>query len=272
LQPEQQRIVQWQPVQDILQHWGRFNFLGRVYDPFFGGPVGNFGTLYLLAQLGVPRMPELEQVCENLLETGRNENGYFSPGKLRDSPWLCYTGMALKLLAHFGYDNDLQVRATHAALLHAVLLRPEVLNCPMVGGPCPSGLVKVLDALLCLPPQERTSDDEEAIAVLCEQLLNTPYDWIKKDADWLRPAFPRYYDADLLELCRVLGQTSYRTHPRFAGLVARMVGLQTEQGRWLKARATPALAVERILQPSRWLTFEAVYTLILRYGDTTYAT
>lgn len=271
LHAEQQRIVQWPPIQEILQHWNRYHFWGRAYDPYYGSQVGNFGTLYLLAQLGMPRRPELASVCENLIETGRAEDERFTPGKTRASPWLCYTGMALRSLWHFGYGDDLRVRAARAALLQVILLRPELLDCPMVNGSCRSGLVKALDALLCLPLAQRTSADEEAIATLCEQLLNAPYDWAKQDAAWLRPTFPRYYDADLLELCHILAQTSYRTHPRFAGLVEHLLALQTDQGRWCKTKTTPALFVERILQPSRWLTFEAVHTLILCYGDTMYA-
>ncbi len=269
---EQQAIGTWAPVQEIVQHWNRYNFWGRNYAPYYGGPVGNFGTLYLFAQLGTPLFPELEPVCENLLDVGRFEDGRFIPEMHRAAPWLCYTGMALRLLYHFGYGADSRVISAHAALVYAILFRPELLGCPMLGGPCRSGLVKALDALLHVPPAQRTADNDAAIEALSEQLLAHAYDWGGQDADWLALSFPRYYDADVLELCHVLAQTPYRTQGRFEELVQRMLALQNAQGRWRKSRATPAFSVERIQHPSRWLTYEAVHTLTLTYGDTVYAT
>jgi len=271
LAAERTRVLQWEPVQDLLQHWNRFNFWGRVYDPYFGSEVSNFGTLHLLGQMAVPRFPELEPVCENLLDIGRHGDGRFSPEDARAAPWLCYTGMALKALHHFGYDEDLRVQSARAALIQSIVLQPELLDCPMVGGSCRSGLVKALDALLSIPADRRTAEDEDAVGILAEQLLNDAYDWEGRDADWLLPTFPRYYDSDVVELCHVLSQTPSRTHHRFEELVQHMVSLQTNQGRWRKMRATPALSVERIYHPSRWLTYEAVHTLMSVYGDSVYA-
>lgn len=268
---EQQRLLDWAPVQTIFQHWNRFNFWGRVYDPYFGGPVSNFGTLHMLAQLGVPLIPELEPVCENLLEVGRSEDGRFSPQRSFSAPWVCYTGMALKLLWHFGYGNDPRAVSTLATLRQAVLLQPGTLECPMVGGICPSGLVKALDAILSIPPDSRAADDDAAIDALAERLVGRLYDWEGRDSDLLTPTFPRYYDSDLVELCHILSHTNSHTHYRFRDLLQRLLALQTDQGRWCKTLATPALPLERIYHPSRWLTYEAIHTMILLYGDTTYA-
>ena len=60
-------------------------------------------------------------------------------------------------------------------------------------------------------------------------------------------------------------------HIRLEELVRRILLLQDEEGRWIKAESTPAFTVERIHQPSRWLTLEAVHTLTLIYGDMIYA-
>jgi hypothetical protein len=53
-----------------------------------------------------------------------------------------------------------------------------------------------------------------------------------------------------------------------------MVTLQTSQGRWpMKYSASGRLDnIESLHQPSRWLTWEAVHTLMLVYGGNTYAT
>ena len=59
---------------------------------------------------------------------------------------------------------------------------------------------------------------------------------------------------------------------RLREFAARLETLQDEEGRWHKTRlAANDMQIERIFQPSRWLTFEAVHTLMLIYGGNTYA-
>ncbi len=271
LDEEYARLLAWTPIVALREHWNRVNFWGREADPYFGGALGNFGTLYLLTQLGVPRFPEVEPVCENLLDRGRSDDGRFAPTGISGLPWLCYTGMALQIMQHFGYGNDLRARSARLALLQAILLRPETLACPIAGGDCAHGLVKALAGLLSIPAEQREASETQAMAIVGEWLISYPYDFDRRDAEWLQPTFPRYYRSDLLELCHVLAQTPYHAHPRFQGLLRRMLELQTAEGRWNKQRATPALTEERIQHPSRWLTFEAVHTLTLAYGDDIYA-
>lgn len=271
LQEDGARLLAWSPIKVLREHWNSVNFWGRENNPYFGGLMGNFGTLYFLSQLDVPLFAEVEPACENLLNKGRRTDGRFSPEEAVAAPWLCYTGMALQMLWHFGFGNDLRTRSATIALTQTVLLRPELLACPIAGGDCHHGWVKALAALIQIPAAQRTVDDEAAIDVLSERLIDYPYDFGRGDAEWLRPAFPRYYRADLLELCRVLAKTPYRTHHRFQELLQRMLALQTDEGRWCKMQPTPAISEERIHHPSRWLTFEAIHALTLTYGDQSYA-
>ena len=231
----------------------------------------NFGTLYLFSQMATPLFPEIVPACENLLNMGRSGDGRFATEDNQSAAWLCYTGIALHVMWHFGFGNDLRARSALLALVQTVLLRPELLECPIASGGCAHGLVKALAALLSIPREQRDADIEAAMAVLGERLINYAYDFDKHDAEWLRPGFPRYYRSDLVELCHTLAQTPYQKHPRFDGLLRRLLALQTPEGRWNKMRATPALAEERIHHPSRWLTFEAIHTLTMTYGDTIYA-
>jgi hypothetical protein len=129
-----------------------------------------------------------------------------------------------------------------------------------------------LGALISSPPDQRTSDDREAIDVLCDYLLDRTFTWVARADDWVLPRFPRYYDADLIEFCHVLAHTRYREHPTFRAGLRAMVELQNEMGRWPKMKTTPVLQEERIHRPSRWLTYEAVHALALTFGDKTYAT
>lgn len=272
LAEDRARLLAWTPITTLREHWNPVNFWGREGDPYFGGAMGNFGTLYLFSQMAVPLFPEVSPACENLLDRGRSDDGRFMLEGVPTAPWLCYTGMALQIMEHFGYGNDLRARSAELALIQTILLRPEQLKCPIANGSCPHGLVKALAGLLSMPAEQRTSDEEQALAVLGEHLINYPYDFGRHDTEWLQPAFPRYYRSDLVELCHVLAQTPSRTHPRFQVLLRQMLMLQNAEGRWNKSRPTPPLSEERIHRPSRWLTFEAIHTLTLIYGDDIYAT
>ena len=54
------RILAWAPIVSLRRHWVPTNYWGRAASPYYGGPVGNFGTLFLLAQVGAPRFGEID--------------------------------------------------------------------------------------------------------------------------------------------------------------------------------------------------------------------
>ncbi|MCU0520127.1 MAG: hypothetical protein MUF84_05485 [Anaerolineae bacterium] len=268
---EQQALLAWEPVARLRRHWDPMHFWGRAESPYYGGPVGNFGTLYLLTQMGVARFPEVEPVCENLLANGRREDGHYAPQGGGAAPWHCYAGMALHILTHFGYGDDPRVVSAWQALAATMREDPDHLGCVMADRACRAGAVKALAALIHCNTESPGGVDTATMGLLCEYLLAHAYDIAGEDADWAKPRFPRFYDTDLIELCHVLAHTAYRTHPTSQRLLRHMLDLQDADGRWHKEKVTPALAEERIFQPSRWLTFEAVHALVLTYGDALYA-
>jgi hypothetical protein len=283
LQEEQARILAWAPVAMLRRHWVPINFWGRAASPYYGGPMGNFGTLFLLTQLGTPRISETDAVCENLLERGRMPDGSFAPGDKTAAPWLAYTGIALQILTHFGYENDPRTQQTWDVLTQTVQKHPDTLGCTLAGRGCRAAAVKALGALVHRDRDRPLESDAETIEILCTYLLSHTYEWGGQDIDWTLPRFPRYYETDLVELTHMLAHTEHRSDPECRQVIQRMVdlaspvgsanpmGSRDPSGRWIKAKTTPALSEERILQPSRWLTFEAVHALILIYGDEIYA-
>jgi len=265
-------LLAWEPVQAIIARAKPGSFWGREENPYFGGPIGTFGTLATLAQLSVPTFPQARAACGNLFEHGHLPDGRFAPQEPGPLTWLCYTGMALKILCHFGFKNDPRTHATSAALAHIVNHKPEQLTCKIAGGNCMAGTLKSLVGLLSLPAHQRTAEEAAAITALTEQLLDYPFDFKKREAAWLQLHFPRYYESDLLELCRVLASTLPPDHPRLQMLVKKLLTYQTAEGRWIKTTQGPSdIQVERPERPSRWLTFEAVHTLVMVYGSNTYA-
>lgn len=270
LSAERQALLEWAPVRTLLAQGDAFNFWGRAYDPYYGGPLGTLGTLYTLAQLGVPPFPLLPAACENLLTQGRQPDGRFAPPAMTTAPWLCYTGMALTTLWHFGYGDDPRTRSAQAALSMAIQ-GDEPLRCPLANGPCTWGLTKALSGLLSIPSDQRLPAEEAAIARLTEMLVLHPHDFAGRDAAWLQLGYPRYYESDVVELAFLLAQTDWRTHPRFRELLQRVAALQNEEGRWCKGRVAPGFQVERPPHPSRWLTLQAIQAFMLTYGGNTYA-
>jgi hypothetical protein len=270
LREEQERILDWSPVKLLRSHWDPVNLWGRSQAPYFGGPVGNFGSLHMLQQIGASRFPEVQIACESLLSAGMIEEGIFSPEKNAAAPWLCYTGIALSIMYQFGFGEDSRTLGARDTMVDTILRKPEKLSCAMVRGECRDGLVKALNALLHLPDSQRNHTEELAIDTLCDKLISYKYDFSGEDAEWILPRFPRYYESDIVELCHVLAHTIYRYDPRLLALLQPLLALQNTDGKWSKARSTPSLSVERIQQPSRWLTYEAIHTLTLVYGDDIY--
>ena len=270
LSEEQERILDWEPIKQLRSHWDPVNHWGRTRAPYFGGPVGSFGSLHMLQQIGAPLFPEAQATCEALLSAGMIEEGVFAPEKDAAAPWLCYTGIALNIMNHFGYGDDPRTLGACKIMVHAILNEPGKLMCKMVRGECRDGLVKALNALLHLPDAQRSSDVEAAINNLCDKLISYDYDFTGEDAEWAQPRYPRYYESDLLELCHVLAHTNYRSDTRLVRLLQSLLALQNSEGKWCKARSTLSLSVERIQQPSRWLTYEAIHTLTSVYGDDIY--
>lgn len=271
LQDEQARILAWRPIATLRRYWTPVSFWGRATTPYYGGSAGNFGTLYLLTQLGAPRFAEVEPVCESLLEYGRRPDGTFAPEGRTAAPWLSYTGMALQILTHFGYGGDPRTQQGWVMLAQTIDENPATLGCATADRSCLAAGIKALGALLHRGGDRPLDQDQETIDRLCLYLLEQSYDWEGREADWLNPRFPRYYDTDLIELGHMLAHTSHRDTPLCEAVIAHMVTLQDGEGRWIKAKNTPAFPEERLNQPSRWLTFEAVHALMLVYGDTMYA-
>ncbi len=270
LQGEQQALLAWKPVSDVFRQFSPENLWGWRENPYHGSMVGTFGTLVLLAQLGLPRTEEIALACENLLHYGRTLEGRFKPPELADSMWFCYTGMALQVLWHFGYGDDPRVRSTLDMMEQSLTQGIETLTCAAAGGPCQWGLTKLLGGLLMVPPDQRSPRLNLALDRLIEYLITFPYDFERRDVSWLQPAFPRYYDSDLVELAYLVAQTDYRLHPAFLKLLGRMTALQNEHGQWLKLRRTFVFVVEKVNEPSRWLTFQAVQALMWIYGGNDY--
>ncbi len=264
---EREALLAWAPVQTLMAQADSHNFWSRATDPYFGGPLGTFGTLYALAQADVPSFPIAERASESLFSAGQSADGRFALSTPGPQIWLCYTGMALQILWHFGWGEDPRTDAARAILVQIINQLPARLTCPLVGDRCAPGEAKALAGLLSIPAERRKAADNDAIAKLAERLL-TQFGKQEQDSQWQPSNFPRYYGSDIIELTYLLARAGWHTHPRFRELLQELLTLQTAQGRWCKDRGSGGyLDVEPVYQPSRWLTWQAVVTLIMVYGQ-----
>jgi hypothetical protein len=254
-------IPAWPPVREILALMDPVDFWGRADRPFYGGAVGTHATLNLLADLGLPRAPQIEAACENLLEHGQHESGGFTydgtPGRIL----LCYTGNAIRTLLHFGYRGDPRLeRALEYLVTRST--QPGGLTCQYADGQeCQWGITKALAAVATLPAADHTPERMHAVEILADAVLDHAFDFEGRDARWLDFGFPLDYQSDLVELCDVLARLDYTLDPRFRRLLDIVLAAQTAEGRWIKRYGTRALQVEERGQPSKWITIRAMRAL-----------
>ena len=256
-----QAIADWPPVREILAAMDPVDFWGRADRPLYGGAVGTHSTLSLLADLGLPRLPQLEAACENLFEHGQHATGGFTydgtPGRIL----LCHTGTAIRTLIHFGYRGDPRLERAIDYLVSRSTVE-EGLSCPYADGEqCEWGIAKALSAFAALPQFDRTVERMPAVERLADAVLDHDFDFEGRDARWLDFGFPLDYQSDLVELGDVLARLDYGLDPRLRRLLDIVLAAQTADGRWIKQYGTRALRIEKRGQPSKWVTIRALRAL-----------
>ena len=257
----QRAIEDWRPVREILTAMDPISFWGRSEWPFYGGPLSTHATLYLLARLGLPRIPQIIPACESLAEYGQLPSGGFSRDHTEEGLSLCITGTATYTLIRFGYAADPRVERALSYLMRCGV-EPGGLGCVCADGPvCEWGAVKAVSAFAALPASERTPGRLRAARMMADVLLDRPFDFDGPDAHWLEFGFPTDYQSDLAELCDVLAQLELGADPRLDPLLDLLVESCGPAGRWMKHFGTRALRVERRGEPSKWITIRALRAL-----------
>ena len=254
-------IPAWPPVREILAVMDPVDFWGRAERPLYGGAVGTQATLDLLAELGLPRLAQIEAACENLLEHGQHTDGGFSydgtPGRIL----LCHTSTAVRTLIHFGYQDDPRLeRAVEYLVTRSTA--PTGLTCAYADGEkCGWGITKALAAFAALHAAKRAAGTALAVEMLADAVLDQEFEFEGRDSRWLNFGFPLHYQSDLVELCDALARLGYGLDPRFRRLLDIVLAAQTGEGRWIKRYGTRALTVEEQGQPSKWVTIRALRAL-----------
>ncbi|NTU83565.1 MAG: nitrogen fixation protein NifH [Chloroflexales bacterium] len=251
-----------------------------------GGGYGKYrGTAWqiiLLGSLGAdPTNARVRRGCTYLLNHSVASTGGFSYNQ-RPAPGgvvHCLNGNLLAALIRLGWLDDPWVQQALGWQVRAITGEvpiqyyssgtsgPDFACGDNRQQPCAWGATKVLNALLVVPPHQRTPLMERALAQGAQFLLR--YDLAEADypatervsAAWFKLGFPLSYWSDVLETLAVLVALGYGHDPRLATAYRWLVAQQDVQGRWRLENTLNGKLwsdIERKGQPSKWVTLRAL--------------
>jgi hypothetical protein len=274
----QKAIMTSKPVSDMLgaqYPQGYWVEPGRGYSPKYRSTVWQ---LMFLADLGASSNEAIDKACRFVLENSLfPEQNLFSATKAGTGTIICLNGNLLHAFIRLGHGDDPTVKGVTQAL--AERITKEGFDCRANASarekratwlPCAWGAVKALRAFALIPPQERSSAMDEAIAQGVELLLSrnlTVADYPSKSGKisplWFEFGFPLGYTTDLLEAVDVLAQLGYGGDERLQGAIEFVLDKGHEQGRWLLELTLDKTWTKfgKKGEPSKWVTLRALRML-----------
>lgn len=243
-------------------------------------------TLLILAELGTPRIPQIEKGIEHLFQFQLN-SGHFNtvlPKTARGyastvSDTCCLDANILYYLVHFDYLDDPRTQQTIQFLIdhfnpeergwkcRAYPINPDAVF-PQT---CYMGLCKVLKALSVFPKTHYTSKIKMIIKQVVEVILeNQVYRYLrdpdgnrKEKAGWKRFGFPLFYNSDILDVLCTLSRLNIRD-PRIEDAVKVIIDAQQPDGKWILKHTFNGKFwhdIEYKGKPSKWITLRALFAL-----------
>ncbi|MBI9013140.1 MAG: terpene cyclase/mutase family protein [Clostridiales bacterium] len=283
------QIMVSQTVTDILSNQSEDGFWG-VPDKFYTMKYkGTVWQLMILAELGAdPEDDRIHRACEFILNMSQNvESGGFSTehGKktnagLSSKVIPCLTGNITWALIKLGYLNDDRVQASIDWIVKNQ--RADDGNKPKLpdwayenhvacfsSHTCFMGVVKSLKALSAIPKEMRSDAvtakiDELVEFILIHHIHKRSHD-LNKDSKsgWKRLGFPLMYQTDILEILTILVDLDVKDE-RMNEAMMVLRSKQLSEGSWKLENTYNGkfiVDIETKGEPSKWLTFKALYVL-----------
>lgn len=262
---------------------------GPGYSPKYQSTVWQ---LIFLDQLGADRADErIARACEYVLRhTPTSAGGMGASGMLNGSPppsraIHCLNGNLLRALLGFGYGEDPRVQAAvdwaartitgnDVPRWYASGTSGPGFECGAnEGQACAWGAVKELLALARVPPSQRGTLVERAVAQGVEFLLSRDpatadypfpsYD-TKPSGAWFALGFPVAYVTDVLQNLEALAELGRVNDSRAANALQWLLGQQVVPGRWRNRHAynrKTTVDIEHQGSTSKWVTLRACTVL-----------
>jgi len=294
--PEDDQAVQSAKL-GIMQRGTVCKILDRQREPAYLQDYPKFYTskykglvwsLIVLAELGAAANPQITEQCEYLFTNSQEtKDGGFAMhtsaknggGRITEViP--CLTGNMVWSLIRFGYLGDPRLQKGIDWIVKFMRYNDGIETEPQVlpysryevcwgAHTCHMGAVKALKALSAIPPEHRTKEikdaaDRAAEFLLVHHIYKRSHDLSRvSKPGWCRFGFPQMYQTDVLEILDILTSLGYKD-PRMDEAVELLISKQDDNGRW-KLENTfngrTLVSVERIGEPSKWITLRALRTL-----------
>ncbi|MBU7046962.1 MAG: hypothetical protein HXS54_11065 [Theionarchaea archaeon] len=246
---------------------------------YWGAPKKLWGynntvfQLLLLSELGVERNSLIKKAVEHV-QKFQFTDGSFNYAKRKKqyaTNDFCLTAIILKCLLLFGYTDsgvrealDFLVTSEGNWVCNYYPLEKE----KVIPQTCYMGGIKVLAAFAKLPPSLVTADISNIIKKNTEVYLENRIYWYRKDKtgkrvkkpSWTKFAYPLFWQSDALEVLDVLTELKIRDERMNEAL--ELVKSKQVDGKWILERTFPKPGVlEKVGQPSRWITLRALRVL-----------
>jgi len=223
----------------------------RFYHAKYWGLVWQLITL---AELGASSNDQIREQCEYLLNNAqRREDGGFSVASVvkgggNSNTLPCLTGNMIRVLYHFGYEEDPRLEQAVTWLLDHIFLfdgegaglaHPIAKSKESCWGrhTCFHGAIKYLKGLAAIPQQNRNQRIKEGISALSEFFLlhhvfKRSHDLsIVSKPGWTKFGYPLMYQTDALEILDILTSLDIKD-PRMQEAVDLVRTKQGNDGRW----------------------------------------
>ena len=222
---------------------------------------GTYWCLGVLSDLGMRREDErIANAVEHMLRIHLAPDGGFSPFGPPEPSHFCSTGIMVRMLLRFGYQDDPRTQRGIRWLLDAQLEGG--------GWDChrpPEGTLDAWEAMAAfaaIPARQRTAEIRDSIRRGAEFYLEhgllhegAPY------APWSELHYPWHYRYDVLVGLDCLSALGYGTDPRMHEALDLLRSKRKQDGRWSLERVTGNLRVEPPGKPSKMITFLALRVL-----------
>lgn len=255
---------------------------GSGYSPKYRGTVWQ---VMFLAELGAdPADDCVRKGCEALLQGALASSGGFSPyaRAIPSGVLHCLNGNVVSALHRLGFASDPRVRRALDWQAGAILGEDDIaffksgtsgpgFACGInLGQPCGWGAAKAMNALLEVPPRNRTRRMKRALQAGADFLLSrdpaeADYPYTDRiSSTWFKPGFPLSYWSDVLEITWILVRMGYAGDPRVHRALDWIMEKQDDQGRWKLGNSPNGkmwIDIEHRGKPSKWVTLRAMRVL-----------
>jgi hypothetical protein len=282
-------------VQDPDGYW---NKPGAGYGPKY---YGTQWAVIFLAQLGADgNDPGVRSGCEYLLSHAISNIGSFSMNGTPSGFVQCMAGNLGTALIDLGWSEDPRLQTALEWLAQTVTgdgvadstdkntgrryyktgtVAPSFACSGNVGLPCAWGAVKTMLALSKVPPALLTQRMHDAIEQGTAFLLSHdpavadyPFGMGNKpSSSWFKFGYPIGYITDVLQNLEALVSLGQAGKPRLANALDLVRQKQNEQGRWPLEYSYTGKTwadIEKLKQPSKWVTLRALRVLKAAYPET----